>query len=71
MITDNRWGIVYCPKYERFRKGKKWERIKKCLHDNDIVYDYVQSENTDSVERLVKMFINNGYQTIQSTVLCK
>lgn len=64
MITDNRWGIVYCPKYERFRKGKKWERIKKCLHDNNIVYDYVQSENTDSVERLVKMFINNGYQTI-------
>ena len=27
-------------------------------------YDFVQSENQKSVERLVKMFINNGYKTI-------
>lgn len=64
MMSVDRWGILYCPKYERFRKGKRWERIEKCLSDNGIAYDFVQSENTESVERLVKMFINNGYKTI-------
>ena len=64
MDYEQRWGIVFCPKYERFNKGKKRERIEKCLHANNIDYDLVQSENTDSVERLVKMFVNNGYKTI-------
>ena len=47
-----------------FRSGKKWERIEQCLHENNIEFDFVQSENTGSVERLVKMLINNGYKTI-------
>lgn len=64
MVTDNRWGIIYCPKHERMGRGKKWERVKKCLQDNGIVFDFVQSENSGSVERLVKMFVNNGYRTI-------
>ena len=64
MITDNRWGIIYCPKHESLHLGKKWERIEQCLHENNIEFDFVQSENTGSVERLVKMLINNGYKTI-------
>lgn len=64
MVTDNRWGIIYCPKHERLGRGKKWERIERSLHDNNIDFDFVQSENTGSVERLVKMLINNGYKTI-------
>lgn len=64
MITDNRWGIIYCPKHEPLHRGKKWERIEQCLHENNIEFDFVQSENTGSVERLVKMLINNGYKTI-------
>ena len=64
MITDNRWGIIYCPKHGPLHRGKKWERIEQCLHENNIEFDFVQSENTGSVERLVKMLINNGYKTI-------
>ena len=34
------------------------------MRQNHVDYDFVQSENQNSVERLVKMFINNGYKTI-------
>lgn len=64
MISDDRWGIVYCPKHERFRRTSRWERIEKCLHDNGVEYDFVQSESMGSVDRLVRMLINNGYKTI-------
>lgn len=47
-----------------FRQQKRWERIEKCLNENHIDFDFVQSESTGSVERLVKMLINNGYKTI-------
>ena len=59
-----KWGILYCPKHEIFRPHKRWERIEKCLKAKGIAYDKVQSENPSSVERLVNMFINNGYKTI-------
>lgn len=64
MINDNRWGILYCPKHETFSSGKRWEKIERCLKANGIEYDYLQSENSASVERLVKMMINSGYKTI-------
>lgn len=64
MINDDRWGILYCPKHETFNSGKRWEKIERCLKANAIEYDYLQSENSASVERLVKMMINNGYKTI-------
>jgi YegS/Rv2252/BmrU family lipid kinase len=65
MITENRWGVLYCPKHEGLSNpSKRWDKIEKALHDNNVDYDFVQSENTKSVERLVKMMINNGYKTI-------
>ena len=64
MVNDDRWGILYCPKHEAFNSSKRWEKIERCLKANDIEYDYLQSENSASVERLVKMMINNGYKTI-------
>lgn len=64
MITDDRWGIIYCPKHEGFGRTSKWEKIERCLHEQHVDYDFVQSESTGSVERLVKMLINNGYKTI-------
>ena len=64
MINDDRWGILYCPKHETFNSGKRWEKIERCLKANGIEYDYLQSENSASVERLVKMMINSGYKTI-------
>ncbi len=64
MIDKNRWGILYCPKHEPFRPNRRWERVERSLKENGIDYDFVQSESTQSVERLVKMMINNGYKTI-------
>ena len=64
MIDESRWGILYCPKHEPFRPNRRWEKIERCLKENGIEYDFVQSESTQSVDRLVKMMINNGYKTI-------
>jgi len=63
MVNEKRWGILYCPK-GGFGSGRRWERAEKALKANGIDYDFIQSENTGSVERLVKMLINNGYKTI-------
>jgi diacylglycerol kinase family enzyme len=38
--------------------------LERILHERAVDYDIVQSENTKSVERLVKMMVNNGYKTI-------
>ncbi|ETD21205.1 MULTISPECIES: diacylglycerol/lipid kinase family protein [Prevotellaceae] len=59
-----RWGVIYCPKSTARNARKRWNRIEKCLDEQDIQYDYVYSESSESVERLVTMMINNGYKTI-------
>ena len=64
MPNDNKWGIVFCPKSGTFRPHRKWEKVDKCLKEKKIDYDFVQSETSGSVERLVRMMINNGYKTI-------
>lgn len=63
-IDNNRWGILYCPKTNAFRPQKRWEKIEKYLKEQQVAYDYVQSESASSVQRLIKMFINSGYKTI-------
>ena len=62
-VNENKWGLLYCPR-NGWREGKRWLKIEKVLRQQHIDYDFVQSENQKSVERLVKMFINNGYKTI-------
>ncbi len=62
-VNDTKWGILYCPKHG-WRNKNRWSKIKKVLDAQGIEYDHVQSEDTESVERLVKMFIGNGYKTI-------
>ena len=65
MAVDNtRWGILYCPKRSLGRNARQRERIQRALNERQIEYDFVQSENADSVERLMHMLINNGYKTI-------
>ena len=62
---DGRWGVLYCPKSGFLSSSsKRWERIEKCLKENQIDYDFVHSESSGSVDRLVKMLINNGYKTL-------
>lgn len=63
-MEQNRWGVLYCPKHGFVSPQKKWEKIEKCLKDKGISYDFIQSENSNSVERLVNMMINNGYKTL-------
>jgi len=63
-VESTRWGILYCPKTGATNKRKRWENLKLLLDARGVVYDVVQSEHSDSVSRLVTMFINNGYKTI-------
>ena len=63
-MDQKKWGIIYCPKSGSFRPQKRWEKIEKALRLNHIDYDFVQSEQSNSVDRLVTMMINNGYKTI-------
>ena len=63
-VESTRWGILYCPKTGIFNSRKRWEKIQKALDERHVLYDFVQSETADSVERLVKMMIQNGYKTI-------
>ena len=58
---NSRWGILYCPKAHH---KKLRERLQRALDERHVEYDFVQSEASTSVERLVKMLIHNGYQTI-------
>ena len=64
MTEDNRWGILYCPRNGIRSKRKRWERLQHELDAQGVKYDFVQSEKSDSVERLVTMLIRNGYKTI-------
>lgn len=58
-------GIIYCPNHRPFTSVKKrWEQIAAELERQGVEYDLVQSEDSESVERLVDMLINNGYDTI-------
>ncbi|MBQ6161413.1 MAG: YegS/Rv2252/BmrU family lipid kinase [Prevotella sp.] len=63
-MDNKKWGIIFCPKSGAFRPKKRWQKVEDALRENGIDYDHVQSETRDSVGRLVKMFINNGYRTI-------
>lgn len=64
-VESSRWGILYCPKTGfLFNPRKRWEKIQKALDERNVQYDFVQSETAESVERLVKMMIQNGYKTI-------
>ena len=63
-VETTRWGILYCPKNGITNKRKRWERLQRVLDSHGVQYDMVQSENADSVARLVTMLISNGYKTI-------
>ena len=61
---NNRWGIIFCPKYKLSSNRKQRLKVQQALKEKGVSYDFVQSENSDSVSRLVKMLISNNYKTI-------
>lgn len=63
-VVNTRWGILYCPKNGLTNPKKRWIKIENCLREHKVDFDFVQSENSDSVVRLVNMLIRNGYKTI-------
>lgn len=65
MATEKeRWGIIYCPKEGKTGSQKHWMAIRKYLKEKEVHYDFVQSEDKESVERLALMLAGNGYTTI-------
>lgn len=63
-VESDRWGIVYVPRAGVSNAQKRWRQIREYLELRNVKYDCVQSEGTDSVERLTRMLIDNGYRTI-------
>ena len=63
-IETTKWGVLYCPKAGISNKQKRLEKIAAVLRERHVDFDMVQSETSDSVERLMTMLINNGYKTI-------
>jgi len=63
-VETTRWGIIYCPRTGFTSPRKRWEKIQKALDERKVQYDMVQSETSESVERLVRMMISNGYKTL-------
>ena len=64
MMEEGRWAILYCPRTGIYRSHRRWVKVQKELDAQGVKYDFVQSESTDSVERLMTMLIHNGYSTI-------
>ncbi len=60
----NRWGIVYVPMAGVRKKHRRWHQIKEYLELKKVQYDYIQSEDYGAVERLTRMYVENGYKTI-------
>ena len=63
-VEETRWAVLYCPKKGFGSKRKRWERLQELLDAQNILYDFVQSESSESVERLMTMLVHNGYRTI-------
>lgn len=63
-MEPSRWGVIYCRKEGVRNAHKEWLAIRSYLDERGVLYDFVQSENSRSVERLAAMFASNGYATI-------
>lgn len=62
--NGGRWGIVYVPMAGARKKHRRWHQIKQYLELKKVQYDYIQSEEYGAVERLTRMYVENGYKTI-------
>lgn len=62
--SDSRWAILYCPKIGKRYSHSHWEHIRQYLSERKVEYDFVQSEDVNSVDRLATMMAQNGYRRI-------
>ncbi len=63
-VNRNRWGIIYSPKIGAIRPMKRWKEIREYLVSKGVEYDFIESENYGSAERLARMFADNGYEIV-------
>lgn len=63
-VEAGKWGVIYNPKAGTRKVQKRWKEIKEYMDQKGVAYDYVQSEDFGSVERLAGILANNGYTTI-------
>ena len=64
MAETNRIGVIYSPHSGWDHSQKRWQLIRQYMESKGVLYDFVQSEASGSVERLTKMMCDNGYRTI-------
>ena len=64
MAEANRIGVIYSPHSGWDRSQKRWQLIRQYMEQKGVLFDFVQSESSGSVERLTKMMCDNGYRTI-------
>lgn len=64
MDDAKRIGVIYSPHAGFDNSQKRWTLIRKYMEQKGVRYDFVQSENFGSVERLVAMMCDNGYSTV-------
>ena len=62
--TQNKWGVIYCPKEGSGKTHRRWNKIRRYLTEQGVAFDFVQSEGAGSVKRLAAMMTDNGYRTI-------
>ncbi|MCQ2095695.1 MAG: lipid kinase [Bacteroidaceae bacterium] len=63
-MEKERIGIIFSPRVGSRKANKHWYDIQAYLTKKNVIYDFVQSEGSGSVERLTKMLCANGYHTI-------
>lgn len=63
-MEESRWGIIYCPRRSMRRIQKEWDAMREYMSEKGVLFDFVQSEGLNSVERLAAMLTSNGYKTI-------
>lgn len=64
MAEEGRIGIIYSPHLGLDQSQKRWGLMRKYMEQKGVKFDFVQSEEFSSVERLTKMMCGNGYSTI-------
>lgn len=62
-MKDN-YAIIYCPRHKWFFHIDTWKKAVAALAAEGVGFDLFRSEARDSVARMVRSLVNNGYRTI-------
>ena len=63
-MSQNKWGVIYCPKTASHRASRRWRKIQRTLKAEGIGFDHAVSDSRGAVERLAAMMTKAGYPSI-------